>query len=64
MSKICRTFAANLKKIMSKMKYIEPKMTVESVRLDAFVMLLESGSGPQPAPKRVEVAPSVPGEPL
>ena len=37
---------------MSKMKYIQPQMDVESVSLDAFVMLLDSGSGPQPAPKR------------
>ena len=52
MSKICRTFAPNFKKAMNKMKYIQPEMDVQSVTMDAFVMLLDSGSGPQPAPKR------------
>ena len=52
MSKICRTFAPNFKKAMNKMKYIQPEMDVQSVTMDAFVMLLDSASGPQPAPKR------------
>ena len=53
MSKICRTFAPNLEKTMNKMKYIQPEMDVQSVTMDAFVMLLDSGSGLQPgmAPK-------------
>ena len=46
---------------MSKMKYKQPQMDVQSVTMDAFVMLLDSGSGPQPgmgnngAPGRAEV---------
>ena len=48
MSEICRTFAANLKMHMKKLQYIQPQMDVQSVSLDAFVMLLDSGSGPEP----------------
>jgi len=48
MSKICRTFAANLKMHMKKLQYIQPQMDVQSVSLDAFVMLLDSGSGLEP----------------
>ena len=45
---------------MKKMNYIQPQMEVEQVCSDAFVMLLDSGSGPQPAPAH-QVAPEVPG---
>ncbi len=48
MSEICRTFAANLKMHMKKLQYIQPQMDVQSVSLDAFVMLLDSGSGLEP----------------
>lgn len=47
--------------IMKKRIYIQPEMDVQSVTMDAFVMLLDSGSGPQPgmgnngAPGRTEV---------
>jgi len=47
MSKICRTFAANLEMHMKKLQYIQPQMDVQSVSLDAFVMLLDSGSAPE-----------------
>ena len=45
---------------MKKRIYIQPEMDVQSVTMDAFVMLLDSGSGPQPgtnnsAPGRTEV---------
>ena len=49
---------------MSKMKYIQPQMEVKPVVADAHVMLLNSDSGPQPAPQRMDVAPNVPGDPL
>ena len=47
MSEICRTFAANLKMHMKKLQYIQPQMDVQSVSLDTFVMLLDSGSAPE-----------------
>ena len=62
MSKICRTFATNLKKTMSKMTYIQPQMVVEIVSTDAFVMLLDSGSGPQPTTGGGSSAPARNGE--
>ena len=42
---------------MKKRTYIQPEMAVEIMHLDAFVMLLDSGSGIEPgtgsgAPKR------------
>ena len=33
---------------MEKLTYIQPEMAVEEVHLDAFVMLLDSGSGAEP----------------
>ena len=48
---------------MKKLYYIQPQVAVLPMVADAHVMLLDSGSGPQPAPAR-GVAPTVPGDNL
>lgn len=54
MSKFCRTFAEKFAKVMKKQQYIQPQSFVEVLSAQASVMLLVSGSGPQPgsAPER------------
>ena len=47
---------------MKKM-YNTPKMEMQPMLADAHVMLLDSGSGPEPAPAR-SIGPSVPGDNL
>ena len=47
---------------MKKM-YKKPKMEMQPMLADAHVMLLDSGSGPEPAPAR-SIGPSVPGDNL
>ena len=52
MSKICRTFAPNFEKTMSKMQYIQPIVQTLPMLADAHLMLLDSSTGLQPAPAR------------
>ena len=48
---------------MKKM-YNKPQVESQPIVADTHVMLLESSTGPSPAPKAHETAPSVPGESL
>ena len=52
MSKICRTFAPNLEKTMSKMKYIQPNVETLEYQPDAIMLPESPGSTYNPAPKR------------
>lgn len=62
---LCAEFNKTIVKVMKKMKYIQPQMDTIVMPARALMDFQASPTNdPHNAPKRVEVAPSVPGEPL
>jgi hypothetical protein len=69
MSKICRTFAADLERNIMKVMYKQPKTDVTVVNtaymlMDTMSPAGSGGGGATEAPARRSVGPAVPGETL